>query len=49
MTVHKALHLCDDNDRLYVSKKEERRGIANIEYSVDVSIQRIEDCKEKRG
>ena len=43
MTMHKALHSRDDIDRLYVSRKEGRRGLASIEDSVDASIQRLED------
>ena len=33
--MHKALHPRDDVDRLYVSRKEERREIASIEDSID--------------
>ena len=33
MTMHKALHPRDDVDRLYVSRKEGGRGLANIEDS----------------
>ena len=47
MTMHKALHLRDDVDRLYVSRKEGGKGLANIEESVDVLIQRLEDYIEK--
>ena len=47
MTMHKALHPRDDVDRLYVSRKEGGRGLASIEDSVDASIQRLEDYKEK--
>ena len=48
MTMHKALHPRDDVDRLYASRKEEGgRGLASIEVSVDASIQRLEDYKEK--
>ena len=47
MTIHKALHPRDDVDRLYVSRKEEGRGLASIEDSVDASIQRLEDYIEK--
>ena len=47
MTMHKALHPRDDVDRLYVSRKEERRGRASIKDSVDASIQRLEDFTEK--
>ena len=43
MPMHKALHPRDDVDRLYVSSKEGRRGLA----SVDASIQRFEDYIEK--
>ena len=39
----------DDVNRLYVSRKEGGRGIANFEGSVDVSIQRLKDNREKRG
>ena len=35
MTMHKALHPRDDIERLYVSKKEEGRGLTNIEESMD--------------
>ena len=47
MTMHKALHPRDDVDRLYVSRKDAGRGFANIEDSVDASIQRLEDCIQK--
>ena len=46
--MHKALHPRDNVERLYVSRKEERRGIANIEDSVDALIQRLEDYIEKK-
>ena len=49
MTMYKALHHRDDVDRLYVSRKESGRGLAGIEDSVDISIQRLEDYIEKRG
>ena len=45
--MHKALHPRDDVDRLYVSRKEGGRGLASIEDSVDASIQKFEDYKEK--
>ena len=45
--MHKALHPRDDVDRLYVSRKEGGRGLASIEYSVDASIQRLEDFIQK--
>ena len=47
MTMHKALHPRDDVDRLYVSRKEGGRGLASIEDTVDASIQRLEDYREK--
>ena len=40
MTMHKALHLRDDTDRLYVPRKGEKR-VANIEDWVDASIWRL--------
>ena len=43
MTMHKVLHLRDDVDILYVSRKEGRRGLANIEDSVSTSIQKLID------
>ena len=48
MTMHKALHLRDNVDRLYVSRKEGGRGLASIENSVDASKQRLEDYIEKQ-
>ena len=47
MTRHKALHLRDDVDRLYVSRKEGGRGLASIEDSVDASIEWLEDYIQK--
>ena len=41
--MHKALHSRDDVDRLYVSRKEEGRGLPSVEDSVDTSIRRLED------
>ena len=41
--MHKALHPRDDIDRLYVSRKKGGGGLANIEDSVDTSIQRLKD------
>ena len=49
MTIHEALHHRDDVDRLYVSRKEGRRGLTGIEDSVDASIQWLEDYIEKCG
>ena len=48
MNMHKSLHLRDNVNRLYVSKKEGGRRLASIEDSVDASIQRLEDYVEKR-
>ena len=45
--MHKVLHPRDDVDRLYVPRKERGRGLARIEDSVDISIQRLEDYIEK--
>ena len=39
MTMHKALNPKDNVDRLSVPRKEEGRGLASIEDSVDTSIQ----------
>ena len=39
MSMHKALHPRDDDDSLYVSRKEGERVLASIEDSVDTSIQ----------
>ena len=36
MTMHKALHVRDDTDRLYVSRKEGGGVLASIQDSVDV-------------
>ena len=47
MTMHQALHPRDDVDRLYVSRKEEGRGLASIENIVDASIQRLKDYIQK--
>ena len=47
MTMHKTLHPRHDDDRLDVSRKEEGRGLASIEDSVDASIQRLEDYIQK--
>ena len=45
--MHEALHPRDDDDRLYVPRKEGGRGLAIIEDSVDASIQRLEDYIQK--
>ena len=39
MTMQQALHLRDDDDRLYVSRKEGGSGLVSNEDSVDASIQ----------
>ena len=48
MTVCKALHPRVNVDRLYLLR-EGGRGLASIEDSFDVSIQRFEDYIGKRG
>ena len=47
MTMHNTLYPRDDLDRLNVSRKEGRRGLASIEDTVDTSIQRLKDYIEK--
>ena len=47
MTMHKTLHPSYDVDRLYVSRKEGRRGLTSIEDSVEALIQRLEDYIEE--
>ena len=47
MTMDKVLHLRDDVDRVYVSRKEGGSGLASIEDNVDTSIQQLEDYIEK--
>ena len=47
--MHKVLHPRDDVDRLYVSRIEGGRGLASIDDSVNVLIQRLEDYIEKYG
>ena len=42
-TMHKALHPRDDTDNFYVSRKEEQRGLAKIQDSVNASIKRLKD------
>ena len=44
----KALHHTDDVDRLYVSRKEGRRGLVSIQDRIDASIQRLEDYMKPR-
>ena len=47
MIMHKALDTRNDVDRLYVSRKKGGRRLARFEDSVDASIQRLEDYREK--
>ena len=47
ITMHKTLHLGDDVNRLYVSRKEGVRALANVEDSVDASIQGLEEYTKK--
>ena len=42
----KALHVRDVGHRLYVSRKEESRGLTSMEDCVDASIQRIDEYLE---
>ena len=41
--MHKALHPGDDVDRLYVLRKQGRRGLDSIEDSIDTPVQRLGD------
>ena len=41
ITIHKVLHLTDDVDRFYESRKE--GGIESIQDRADVSLQQLED------
>ena len=47
MTMHKVFYPRDDKDRLYLSWKEGRRGLANFQDSVDDSIQKLESYIHK--
>ena len=47
MTMNKALHPRDDADRQYVSIKEEGRGFARIQESVDASMRKLEEYFDK--
>ena len=47
MTMHKAIHPRDDMDRLYMSRKVQRRRLARIENSVDALIQGVEEYIKK--
>ena len=42
------MHLRDDVDRLYVSRREGGRGLTSIEDSVDTLIQRLKDNIKSR-
>ena len=48
MTMHQELHPRYDVNKLYVSRKEGERGLANIENNVGALIQRLEDYIEKQ-
>ena len=43
------IHLRDDIDRLYVSRKERGSGLVNIEDCMDASIQGLEDYINKKA
>ena len=43
MMMHKALHSRNNTYRLYVSRKEGRRGLTSIQDSVDAWIQQLKD------
>ena len=45
----KVMTMHDDVDRLYVARKEGRRGLTSIEDSVEALIQRLENYIEKHG
>ena len=47
MTMFKTLHLRNDQDRLYVSRKEGGRRITRIEDSIDACIKRLKDNIQK--
>ena len=47
--MHKALYPRDDVDRLCVSRKEGRRGLASIEDIVDASRQRLQYYIQKHN
>ena len=42
-TMHRTIHPRNNVDSLYVSRKEEGRGVDSIQINVDASIQRLED------
>ena len=43
MTIHKALYLRHDVDRLYISRKEGGRGLVSIEASIWALIWQFKD------
>ena len=45
--MHKALQPRDDIEKLYVSRKEDGTGLANIQDRINALIQRIEDYMKK--
>ena len=47
MMMHEALHLRDNKDLLYVSRKKGGRVLVSIHDSVDASIQRLKDYIQK--
>ena len=47
MKMHDALHPRDDINRLYVSRKEGRRGLASIRDCIDTSMQGLENNIKK--
>ena len=49
MKRHEVLHPRDYVDKLYGSRKGGGRGLANLEDSVDASIQLFEDYMGRRG
>ena len=48
MMMHKVLHPRSNIDRLYVSRKEGRGGLASIEDNVHTSLRRLEYYIKKR-
>ena len=48
MMMHKALHPRHDTDSLYTSRKEGRRGLTNIEDSIDRSIRQLKNYNKKK-
>ena len=49
MMMHKALHLKDDIDRLYVSRKEKEGRLTSIEDCIDTSMWELKDYVKKRA